>query len=116
MNPSHNNQETAPPAPDAASWRGHGHYVRFYEQDASLVENVAEFLGGGLDAGEAAVLVAEPRHRLPVAQRLEIRGFDLRTLCEDSRFVALDVAQTASRFLVDGRPVPDRFQEEILAL
>jgi PAS domain-containing protein len=117
MNPSYPNQDAAPPAPsDAASWRGHGHYVRFYEQDASLVEDIAEFLGNGLGGGEAAVLVAEPRHRLPVAQRLEFRGLDLRTLGEDSRFVALDAAQTASRFLVDGRPVPALFEQEVLSL
>jgi PAS domain-containing protein len=88
--------------------------VRFYEQDSSLVEDIAEFLGGGLDAGGAAILVAEPRHRLPVAQRLELRGFDLHALDEDSRFVSLDAGQVASRFVVDGQPSPARFEDEIL--
>jgi signal transduction histidine kinase/ActR/RegA family two-component response regulator len=89
------------------------HFVQFYEDDAFLVDAIGRFIGGGLEAGDAAVVLATERHRSGLADRLRARGLDPAALREAPGYVELDAAETLTRLLVRGRVDERRFVEII---
>ena len=95
------------------TWSGSEHFVHFYDDEEGLVDAVAHFVGGALDDGGPAVVVAAEGHREPLAKRLWGRGHDLEALGRQGKFVALDAAQTMSKFMVDGWPDARRFHDVI---
>jgi superfamily I DNA/RNA helicase len=88
---------------------GQFHAVRFYESREALAAIVADFMGDGIIAGDPALLVATPGHRLAIETELRARRFDVRTMRRSGEFVALDAVETLNRFMVDGMPDADRF-------
>jgi hypothetical protein len=89
------------------------HVARLHADPDHLAHAVAEFLGAGLRAGEAAVLIATPAHQERIVRRLEAAGFDLVELRRRGQVSILDAATTLARLLVDGRPDPSRFAEAV---
>jgi signal transduction histidine kinase len=85
------------------------HFVQFYERDAFLEDAVADFIGGALRDGGAGIVVATTAHREALEQRLRMSGFDL----DAGRYIALDAAETLSRFMTDGAPDPGVFENVI---
>ncbi len=86
------------------------HVVRFYEADAALLEAVATFCADALLAGDVAVVIATAEHRAEIAERLRARGlFDAAG--SEEQYLALDAAETLSRFLVDGKVDAARFAQ-----
>ncbi len=53
------------------------HFVQFYEADPPLLDALTGFIGGGLAAGGAGIVVATPEHREGLEQRLRAAGIDL---------------------------------------
>ena len=90
-----------------------GHFVQFYEQSPYLVERVSAFIAPGLNAGEAAIVIATPEHRESIEVALEARGIDVAAMRQQGSYVDLDAAETMSLFMVDGQPDPRRFVEVI---
>jgi len=88
-----------------------GHFAQFYETDTFLLDGLSDFIGGGLRAGEAALVVATPDHRAGLADRLQAAGLDLDAAQATGHYVALDAAEILTQFVVDGLPDPDRFTE-----
>jgi signal transduction histidine kinase len=80
------------------------HAVQFYDDDAFLLDELSRFIGAALAAGEAGIVVATREHREGLAQRLRQRGVDVAHAVEQGRYVALDAAETLSKFTRDGRP------------
>jgi PAS domain S-box-containing protein len=80
-----------------------GHVVQFYENDAFIVDEVAEFLDGALRAGDAAILIATPAHRAALAKRLRGLGRAPQDW-HPGELVMLDARETLARFMVDGEP------------
>ena len=89
------------------------HVIQFYEQDDSLVREVAELIGRSLREGDAGIVVATPEHRAALAERLERDGIDLRQAEAEGRFVALDAAELLATFMSDGVPSAERFDAVI---
>jgi len=89
------------------------HFVQFYEDDQFLVESVGGFVGAGLGAGDAAIVIATAAHRAALEERLELQGLDLAAVRAQGRFVALDAAETLSRFMVDGSPDKTLFTKTV---
>ncbi|HLH41086.1 MAG TPA: MEDS domain-containing protein [Bryobacteraceae bacterium] len=83
-----------------------GHLVQLYKEgeDAELVRNVGRFLSEGLRKGDAALVVANARHRDAFAKEI---GPEARSI----RF--FDSAETLGRLMVRGQPDWDRFKEVI---
>jgi signal transduction histidine kinase len=90
-----------------------GHLVQYYEQEGFLYDRVTDFMSGGLRGSDAAVLIATRAHRDGVESRLYRRGVDLPGLTARGRYHALDARDTLSRFMVDGKPDPERFANTI---
>jgi PAS domain S-box-containing protein len=92
------------------------HRVQFYETDAFLLETVSAFMGSGLGAGAACIVVATPAHREELAQRLRGNGLDLESVQVQGKYLALDAAETLAQFLVEGAPDPQHFARVVGAM
>ena len=89
------------------------HVVQFYEDDAFLRDSVARFVGTGLSAGEAAVVIATREHREALDAQLRSLGLNVSALRDSGRYVSLDAAETLKTFMVDRRPDRSRFADVI---
>src|SRR6202166_5453956 len=101
------------------SWSQHGdhqHGVQFYSQDKFLLEELSEYIGGALRAGDAAVVVATEAHRNGLLQWVTAQGLDVTDLLVQGRFVALDARQTLAAFMVEGWPNEELFNKVIGAV
>jgi PAS domain S-box-containing protein len=94
----------------------HSHTVQLYTEDLSLVDVLGRFVGPVLKAGESAVVVATPHHRIALAQNLATRGVDVSTAARQGRYVALDAASTLALFTLEGWPEAERFAEYVGAV
>ena len=97
-----------PLAPDDAG-RVHDHFVEIYDDDASLVDSLARFIGLGLAEDETVFVVATREHREMLEQRLDGLG-DAR---DEGSYVALDADAMIDRLVVDGIPRAGRFDREV---
>ena len=86
------------------------HLAQFYGDDAFLVDAVTRFIGAGLGAGEAGVVIATRPHREAVEERLRARGVDVAIAREQGRYLTLDAAETLSQVLIDGWPDAELFE------
>ena len=96
----------------------HGHGVVFYGGDGELATSVSGYLGEGLRAGDAALVLATAAHRRAFASGLAAEGVDLAAAHAGGLLVTLDAATMLHRFLHDGRLDPARFDamtRELLA-
>jgi signal transduction histidine kinase len=99
-----------------AHWADHqnpAHVVQFYGDDGFLLDELSRFIGTALGAGEAAVVIATKEHRDGLARRLKIWGLDANWAVAQGRYVALDAAETLSKFMRDGWPDAARFAEVV---
>jgi DNA-binding NarL/FixJ family response regulator len=87
------------------------HEVEFYSDDRRLLDDVTQFIGAALKAGNAAVVAATESHRHSLLPRLLAYGLDIGEVIEQGRYIALDAADTLSIFMVNGIPDPVRFME-----
>ena len=81
-----------------------GRSVHFYEDDTVFLDSLSEFVGAALGAGGACVVIATGAHRLGLADRLRAAGIDLSFTTAMNRFIAVDAAETLTRFMVNGVP------------
>jgi len=102
-----------PPRTDWSEMGPTEHFVQFYESDEFLAESVAGFVAAGLAKGEGAVVIGTPLHRERISRRLQSLGCDPSGPAAEGRYMALDAAETLSRFMVDGSPDPRRFADVI---
>ncbi|MEN3331811.1 MAG: hypothetical protein V7641_1176, partial [Blastocatellia bacterium] len=89
------------------------HFVHFYETDRFLIDLLSHFIGTGLSAGDACLVVATKAHREDLDERLTASGVDVAAAKACGQFLSLDAAETLSKFLVDGSPEPERFKEVV---
>lgn len=86
------------------------HFVLFYDGEPFLFDSVSDFIAPALNAGDHAIVIATPRHRARIDERLRAAGVDPSAAARDGRYVARDAAATLSRFMVDGMPERARFE------
>jgi PAS domain S-box-containing protein len=104
---------TVAPPPDWKDLDHCGHVVQFYADDSFLLEGLSRFIGSALGAGDAGIVIATKAHRDELTSRLQLLGLDTANSIKQGRFVALDAAETLSKFMVDGWPDGTRFDEVI---
>lgn len=100
----------------AASWSEmsqSGHFIQFCETDTSLINSVSEFIGTGLRAGDAGIVIATTPHRERLEERLKEDGLAFATVNDRDQYVSVDAAATLPKFMVEGSPDPQRFAEVI---
>jgi hypothetical protein len=88
------------------------HFVQLYTDDDFLARAVVHFVSVGFAEGEAAVIIATPKHitlfadRLPTAEAAMARG----------QLVVLDAEACLKTFMVDGMPDRESFVDGITAV
>jgi PAS domain S-box-containing protein len=92
------------------------HFVQFYETDEFLLDSVSGFIGAGLGAGAACIVIATKAHREGLEERLQANGLDLATASTRGTYLSLDAGETLAMFMVEGLPEPARFAEVIVSL
>src|SRR5690242_5161724 len=86
-----------------------GHFAQFYETDHFLLHALGDFIGTGLRAEEAAIVVATPEHRANLDDSLQASGLDVSAARAAGQYMVLDAADLLTQFMVDGMPAPERF-------
>src|SRR6202140_1096939 len=87
------------------------HDVQLYSDDAYLLDSLTTFVGREIVKGNSAIVIATKEHRDGLAERLARQYPDLCLAVEQGRYIALDAADTLSKFMVNGTPDPVLFSE-----
>jgi signal transduction histidine kinase/ActR/RegA family two-component response regulator len=87
------------------------HFVQFYEADGFLLNSLSGFIGKGITAGGSVVVVATESHRNGLDELLQANGVDVAGAKARGQYLALDAADTLTKFMVDGVPDRGRFNE-----
>jgi CheY-like chemotaxis protein len=85
------------------------HEVGFYSDDQLFLDDVTKFIGTALLAGDAAIVVATESHREGLLPRLQAQGVDIAAVIEQGKYIAVDVAEAVSTFMIDGMLDPARY-------
>jgi hypothetical protein len=88
----------------------HHHAVQFYGDDAELLKRVGTFLSEGLVAGQPAIVIATPGHRMAIEEALQAHLIDVGAAKRLGDLVMLDAEQTLATFMVDQMPVGELFR------
>jgi CheY-like chemotaxis protein len=87
------------------------HEVGFYSDDRRFLDDLTQFIGAALRAGNAAIVVSTESHRDSLLQRLQVYGLDVGAAIEQGRYIALDAADALPTFMLNGMPDPIRFMK-----
>ncbi|MDB5072133.1 MAG: sensor histidine kinase [Candidatus Eremiobacteraeota bacterium] len=91
-----------------------GHFVLMYGCDQQpLVRGVAHYLAEGLERGESAVVIATRLHADAFVARLGALGARPYAAIADGRLVIHDAEETLARFVVDGQPDWNAFEQSV---
>src|ERR1051326_2885330 len=111
---------TDPEIEGASKHNGHKsdfeHLVQFYKTNEFLANSLSSFIGTGLDAGDACIILATKVHREDLEIRLRANGLDLATAQARGEYISLDAAETLAMLMVEGLPEPSRFVEVVGSL
>jgi signal transduction histidine kinase len=102
-----------PPLPDWSGMREPEHFVQFYETDSFLLNSLSDFMGAGLRAGDACIVVATQVHRESLEERLRANGLDVAAARARGQYVSLDACEMLSKLMIEGAPDPKRFAKVV---
>lgn len=89
--------------------QGIHHFVQFYESSQELVPAVTRFMAPGLEALDAAVIIADEPRRTAIQQSLRDAGIPIDRLRDEDRYLSLAVDDLLPRFMRDGIPGRENF-------
>lgn len=90
------------------------HLVQLYgEDDQLLARNVSRYMAEGLRRGDGLVMIATFEHSAAVRRYLGEECPEVSAGLESGRLVFLDARATLDRFLVDGEPNRERFEQVV---
>src|SRR5436309_3293189 len=92
------------------------HAVRFYENEKSLAQIVAEFLAVGLEDGQPGIVVATPAQRGSIIRELVVRGVDVVSMQRSADLVLLDAQDTLSSFMTGATLDASTFNDVMTAI
>lgn len=78
------------------------HTVLLYEEEAYLIDRLAEYFRPSLESGNAVVVIATESHLGMLESRLMELGVDLPLAKSDGRYLPLEVVATLPHFMEDG--------------
>jgi DNA-binding NarL/FixJ family response regulator len=87
------------------------HEAVFYSDDRRLLDELTQFVGAALEAGNAVIVVATESHCDSLLARLQAHRSDINAAIEQGRYISFDAADTLSTFMVNGMPDPAQFVE-----
>jgi len=90
-----------------------GHACHVFSDPVTLHEMLTAYVGGGLWAGDAVVLIATQARLRVIEASARQTGLDLAHFRGDDRLIALSAEATLSRFMVDGWPDAGLFEASV---
>jgi DNA-binding response OmpR family regulator len=87
------------------------HEARLYSDDQRFLDDVTQFTGAAIKAGNAAIVVAPESHQNGILPKLQAYGVDVAVGIEQGRYIAVDAADVLSMFMIDGMLDPVLFLE-----
>jgi hypothetical protein len=85
------------------------HACQVYGDEGELLDTLSGFIGGGLWAGESAIVIATDARLAQVEAMLRQTGLDIAHFRGDDRYIALSVELTLAKFCEGGWPDEERF-------
>jgi PAS domain S-box-containing protein len=85
-----------------------GHFVRFYINDQTLVASVSTYVIQAVSDGAAAIVIATGPHLKELEKQLP--------RVAPGQLVLLEAVETLAKFMVAGRPDPERFKQSVGAV
>jgi PAS domain S-box-containing protein len=108
---------TNPPSVDPWAELGEReHLVQFYEDSHNLIETLEGFIGGGLRASSAGIVIATREHIDALDQQLAAGGIDVAAVRQNGQYVTIEAAGLLAQILANGWPQPDLFRIKIGSL
>lgn len=95
-----------------AFWEGIArteHILQVYGNESVFLDALEGFVGSGLSAEEAVIVVASARHLHELEKRLRARWVDVDRARWQGRYFPLLVRETLEKFMFDGEPAEERF-------
>jgi CheY-like chemotaxis protein len=92
------------------------HAVCFYEDSPSLARTVARFIGEGLAASQAAVIVATAAHGALIRDHLTAMGVDSQPRIEQGELLMFDADEVLNQLMVGDRLDAERFEDTIMPI
>ncbi|MGA9393017.1 MAG: MEDS domain-containing protein [Candidatus Sulfotelmatobacter sp.] len=80
------------------------HIAQFYEDDGILLDTLAGFVGGGLKAGESAIVLATAEHLKALEERLASCAVDLAAAQWRDQYIAVVAEEALAKFMVNQWP------------
>jgi hypothetical protein len=92
------------------------HVVQIYDTEGVFLDTLAGFVGAGINANDACIVIATPAHLSALEERLTSCGISITGLIDDNRYFPLDAEKLLSEFMVDGWPDEVEFNNTVSTL
>jgi hypothetical protein len=92
------------------------HVVQIYEDDAIFLDSLTGFVGGGINAGDAVIVIATAAHLKALHDRLRSYALNVDSLVAESRYIPLNAEETLAKFMVNDWPDETLFMETVSKL
>ena len=92
------------------------HLVQIYDDDVRFLRALHGFVAGGIEAGEAVVVIATAEHLRALGERLADGGVDPTRAAAEGLYIPLDAEEALARFMVDGWPDERLFEQFVTGL
>lgn len=89
------------------------HILQIYEDDKVFLDSLEGFVGSGILAGDAVIVIATALHLIELNRRLLNQGFDLNALKANNQYLPLNAQETLAQFMVKDFPDEDLFNETV---
>jgi hypothetical protein len=89
------------------------HVVQIYETEEVFLNTLVDFIGNGVNAGDSVIVIATKEHLQALYERLSAYTLKVHSLISEGQYIPLDAAETLSKFMVDGYPDEQRFNEVV---
>lgn len=89
------------------------HVVQFYEDESFLASTAARFIGGGIRAGDNALVIARQSTITSFRDLLTAGAIDLDRVIHSRQLVVLDAEETLARFMDGDMPDVGRFLDVV---
>ena len=80
----------------------YGHTVQYYRDASRFLDLLSRYVGMDLGRGDSYIIVAMPEHRQGLAERLELRGFNLAVLRTRGTYIERDAAEVLDQLMTRG--------------